>query len=153
MNPHHHDHGHAHDHAHDHGHHHPYTRGPLDAHALAHAREIEVRIGSGRTSTLQTILFGLTGGLIPCPAAITVLLLCLALGQVALGVILVAGFSVGLAVTLVAVGTLAAVGMRFAAAHTSRFDALLNWAPYVSSALIGGVGLLMIYAGWSHLQH
>jgi len=83
-----------------------------------------------------------------------VLLLCLALGQVALGVILVAGFSVGLAVTLVAVGTLAAVGMRYAAAHSSsRFDALLTWAPYVSSALIGGVGLLMIYAGWSHLQH
>ena len=145
MNTHHRD--------HDHGHHHPHTHGPLDAHALAHAREIEARIGSGRTSTLQTILFGLTGGLIPCPAAITVLLLCLAMGQVALGVILVAGFSVGLAVTLVAVGMLAAVGMRYAAAHTSRFDALLNWAPYVSSALIGGVGLLMIYAGWSHLQH
>lgn len=145
MNTHHHNHGHDHDH--------PHSHGPLDAHALAHAREIEARLGSGRTTTLQTILFGLTGGLIPCPAAITVLLLCLALGQITLGVILVAGFSIGLALTLVVVGTLAAVGMRYAVGRSSRFNAFLTWAPYVSSALIAGVGLLMIYAGWSHLQH
>lgn len=156
MMTHHHDHEHGHGHhPHDHAHDrdHSHRHGPMDAHALAHAREIEARIGSGRTSTLQTILFGLTGGLIPCPAAITVLLLCLSLGQFALGVTLVAGFSVGLAVTLVAVGTLAAIGMRYAARRTSRFDALLTWAPYVSSALIGVVGVLMIFAGWTHLQH
>jgi nickel/cobalt exporter len=142
------------DHDHDNDHHdHSRGAGPMNAHALAHARQIEARVGSGQTTLLQTILFGLTGGLIPCPAAITVLLLCLNLGQFALGVTLVAGFSIGLAVTLVVVGTLAAVGMQYAAARTSRFNALLTYLPYVSSALIGLVGLLMIYTGWMHLQH
>ena len=55
-------------------------------------------------TTWQIVLFGLTGGLIPCPASITVLLLCLQLKQVALGATLVLGFSVGLALTLVALG-------------------------------------------------
>lgn len=153
--PHSHDHGagHSHDHDYAHAHHdHPHRHGPMDAHALAHAREMEVRIGSGRTSTYQTILFGLTGGLIPCPAAITVLLLCLHLGQVSLGITLVSAFSIGLALTLVTVGMLAAVSLRYVSQRSSRFDGLMARAPYVSSALIGLVGFVMIYAGWNHLQ-
>ncbi|QLH38591.1 MAG: nickel/cobalt efflux transporter RcnA [Defluviicoccus sp.] len=161
----HHDAGH-HDHYHDHDHDHCHAdpaaaqthavsrqHGSVDAHALAHARGIEARVGSGRTSTYQTVLFGLTGGLIPCPAAITVLLLCLSLGQIGLGLTLVAGFSIGLALTLVVAGTLAAFGMRYAAARSSRFEVLWSWAPCVSSALIGVVGLLMVYTGWSQLVH
>jgi len=145
--------GHSHDHDDHHHHDHPRGHGAMDAHALAHAREMETRLGSGRTSTYQTILFGLTGGLIPCPAAITVLLLCLQLGQVSLGITLVSAFSIGLALTLVAVGMLAAVSLRYVSRRSSLFDALMARAPYVSSALIGLIGLVMIYAGWSHLQH
>lgn len=149
-----HEHGHADDHGHAHGdgHGHPQGRAAMDAHARAHAREIETRLASGRTSTWQTILFGLTGGLIPCPAAITVLLLCLQLGKLSLGVTLVASFSLGLALTLVGVGLLAAVGLRYATRYSAGLDALLAKAPYLSAALIGIVGLLMIYAGWLHLQ-
>ena len=43
-------------------------------------------------TTGQIIMFGLTGGLIPCPAAITVLLLCLQVNEVALGGVLVPVF-------------------------------------------------------------
>ena len=42
----------------------------------------------------QIVLFGLSGGLIPCPAAITVLLICLQLKEIPLGVFLVLAFSV-----------------------------------------------------------
>ena len=44
-------------------------------------------------------MFGLIGGLIPCPAAITVLLLCLQLKEITLGFALVLCFSIGLAIT------------------------------------------------------
>ncbi|VFT51793.1 high-affinity nickel-transporter [Pseudomonas aeruginosa] len=42
-----------------------------------HANDIRNRFNNRNVTTGQIILFGLTGGLIPCPAAITVLLLCL----------------------------------------------------------------------------
>mgnify|MGYP002134656633 CR=1 FL=1 len=61
---------HDHDHGdgHDHGHHHDEHD---DDHARAHAVDIERRFGDRRPSTGQIIVFGLTGGLVPCPASIT----------------------------------------------------------------------------------
>ena len=157
---HHHHHGHAHDHGHSHSHgheHHHYDHGAhgahMDAHARAHAAEIEERFASGRTTTLQTISFGLTGGLIPCSAAITVLILCLHLEKFWLGIGLVTAFSVGLAVTLVAAGIIAAVGIRYVSARTNKLDAFFAKAPYISAAVIAAIGLLMIYSGWDHLHH
>ena len=158
---HHHEHeadGHRrHSHDHDHGHAHEGQvragHGYMDAHALAHAREIEARLDAGKTSTWQTILFGLSGGLIPCPAAITVFLLCLHLGKMTLGIVLVSAFSIGLAITLVAVGVVAALGLKAISRRTSRLDRFLDAAPYLSAALIAMIGCLMIYSGWSHLGH
>jgi nickel/cobalt exporter len=69
----------------EHGHHHGapdleglYVTSPgyQDAHERAHANEIRHRFASQHVTTGQIILFGLTGGLVPCSAAITVLLLC-----------------------------------------------------------------------------
>jgi nickel/cobalt exporter len=57
-------------------------------------------------TTGQVVLFGLTGGLIPCPASITILLLCLQLKRIALGATLVLCFSIGLALTMVVSGAL-----------------------------------------------
>lgn len=96
-------------------------------------------------------MFGLTGGLIPCPAAITVLLLCLQLKKVTLGATLVMGFSVGLALTLVASGALAALGMRHASKRWSGFGKLAAKAPYASALLIMAVGLWVGWHGWSAL--
>ena len=74
--------------------------------------DINRRFAHRRVTTGQIIVFGLTGGLIPCPASITVLLLCLQLGKVSLGALLVLCFSVGLALTMVLVGAAAALGVR-----------------------------------------
>lgn len=147
-------HHHHHDHDHDHHHHHdhPHSHEPeTDAHARAHAEAISKRFGGGSTTTAQTILFGLTGGMIPCPAAITVLVLCLHLKKFSLGITLVAAFSIGLALTLVAVGMATAIGLRYAATRTTRLDALFAKAPYVSAVLISVIGLFMAWSGYVHL--
>jgi nickel/cobalt exporter len=89
--------------------------------------------------------------LIPCSAAITVLILCLHLDRFWLGVGLVGAFSIGLAVTLVAAGVVAAVGLRAVARRTNRFDRWLARAPYLSAAIIAVIGAGMIALGWSHL--
>lgn len=122
-----------------------------DSHARLHAREIETRFAGGGASPLQTVGFGLVGGLIPCPAAITVLLLCLGIGRFWLGIGMVASFSIGLAVTLVAAGMTAVLGLRLAARRFSGTGRLLAWAPYASAALILLVGGYMAWSGWSHL--
>jgi nickel/cobalt exporter len=93
-------------------------------------------------------MFGLTGGLIPCPAAITVLLLCLQLKQFTLGVALVLCFSIGLALTMVSAGVIAALSVQHVGKRWSGFGALAARAPYLSSALIVCVGL---YVGWQGL--
>lgn len=124
----------------------------MDAHARAHAAEIRARVADGRTGTWQTILFGLSGGMIPCPAAITVFILCLHLGKLALGITLVTAFSLGLAATLVTIGIVAAVGLRVVFTRTTRFDRIMRAAPWLAAALVAVVGAFIIWSGLSHLH-
>ena len=141
----HHDHGH-HDHGHhDHGHHGHAAFDDEDAHARYHAEDIQRRFASGQATTGQIILFGLTGGLIPCPAAITVLLICLQLKEVTLGVALVLCFSIGLALTLTGSGVVAALGVRHLSRRGIGFERLMKRAPYLSALLIL---LIAAYMGW-----
>jgi nickel/cobalt exporter len=125
---------------------------PVDAHARLHAKEIRKKFDGRKVTNWQILLFGLTGGLIPCPAAVTVLLLCLQLKEFTLGVILVLCFSIGLALTLVAVGTVAAVGVGRIKNKTSFFSTVADRAPYFSSGLIALVGLYVMWHGWSGLM-
>jgi nickel/cobalt exporter len=166
-----HDHDHDHDHAHhghdpahgascghDHGHAATAAAAPLvdttgqDAHAREHAEQIQNRFAGRQVTTGQIILFGLTGGLIPCPASITVLLLCLQLKKIALGATLVLGFSVGLALTMVASGVIAALGVKHLSKRvegSGRFSAFAAKAPYFSGVLMLIVGG---YVAWQGLH-
>ena len=148
---HHHDHHHAHEHHHDHDHHNLVDADWQDAHQRAHAEEINRRFKGQEVTTGQIVLFGLTGGLIPCPASITILLICLQLKHVALGATLVLSFSVGLALTLVASGAIAAIGLKHMSKRWSGFGELSRKAPWFSGALIILVGLYMMGHGISAL--
>ena len=141
---HHHDHHHDHDHDCDHDHHHDHE----DAHAAAHAREIAVRFGTQSATSGQIAIFGLTAGLLPCPAAITVLLISVQLKAFVLGAAMVAAFSVGLACTLVGVGVLAAWGLRHAEAHVSPQNVWFRRLPMLSSLLMCAIGLFMLVQGF-----
>lgn len=133
-------------HGHDHGGLDVSAPGYQDAHERAHANDIKTRFANRKVTTWQIILFGLTGGLIPCPASITVLLLCLQLKQVALGATLVLCFSIGLALTMVTVGVVAALGMRHAEKRWSGgFATFARRAPYASGALISIVGVVIAW--------
>ena len=149
---HHHDHEHEHEHEHEHDHHHDLVEADWqDAHQRAHAEEINRRFKGQEVTTGQIVVFGLTGGLIPCPASITILLICLQLKHVALGATLVLSFSVGLALTLVASGAIAAIGLKHVSKRWSGFGELSRKAPWFSGALIILVGLYMMGHGISAL--
>ncbi|WP_322048166.1 nickel/cobalt efflux protein RcnA [Paraburkholderia sp. J67] len=118
-----------------------------DAHERAHANDIRRRFANRDVTTGQIVMFGLTGGLVPCPASITVLLLCLQLKRFALGASLVLCFSVGLALTMVASGTLAALSVKHVSKKWGGFGDFARKAPYFSGALIMLVGIFVGYQG------
>ena len=144
-----HDHDHGHDHIHDHAHAHVHHDDEdEDAHAAAHQREIEQRFaGRQNITTFEILWFGFTGGLLPCPASVTVLLVCLQLKKFTLGMAMVAAFSVGLAITLVAVGMVAAWGTKKAAASFSGFSVWSKRLPYISGALVFALGIFITVRG------
>ncbi|MBL8772237.1 MAG: nickel/cobalt efflux transporter RcnA [Phenylobacterium sp.] len=125
--------------------------GYQDAHELAHANDIRRRFAGRDVTTAQIAVFGLTGGLIPCPGAITVLLLCLQLKAFTLGAVLVLCFSIGLALTMVSSGVIAALSVRQVSKRFSGFGEIVRKAPYASGALILLIGLYLGYSGWAHL--
>jgi nickel/cobalt exporter len=147
--------GHGHDHLHE------QVRGLkvveggefIDAHQRAHADDISRRFQDRKVTTGQIVLFGLTGGLIPCPAAITVLLLCLQLKQLTLGVALVIFFSVGLALTMVSAGVIASLSVRHVQRRWSGFSGFARRAPYASGALMLLVAVYMGISGWAGLMN
>jgi nickel/cobalt exporter len=127
--------------------------GYVDAHELAHANDIRRRFADRNVTTGQIVLFGLTGGLVPCPGAITVLLLCLQLKQVTLGAVLVLCFSIGLALTMVASGVIAALSAKHISKRFNGFGEIVRRAPYISGGFILLVGLYVGLQGWLALPH
>lgn len=163
---HHHHHGHEHAHGHDHHHDHGQkhepsdedvhelelaTGGYIDAHEAAHAEDIRRRFANAQVTTGQIVVFGLTGGLVPCPGAITVLMLCLQLKRLALGATLVVSFSIGLALTMVASGVLAALSVRHVEKRWSGFGEAVRRTPYISGLVILLVGLYVAISAWQLL--
>jgi nickel/cobalt exporter len=124
-----------------------------DAHERAHAEELQSRFAGQSVTTKQIVLFGLTGGLMPCPAAFSILLVCLQIKQFTLGFAIVLAFSVGLALTLVTVGTVAALSVREASRHFSGFAKLARRLPYASVGLMGLIGIVLVVIGLKHLLH
>lgn len=144
--PHTHDgHTHAHDHDHNHNHNHddasvPHKHGPFGtAHTHVPADGQRVTLGS-------LLVLGISGGIIPCPSALVVLLVAVASGQVALGLTLILAFSLGLAAVLVAIGLLMVYSrqllnrFRFG---SSRFGGVMAGLPVLSALAVSILGLLI----------
>ncbi|MCB0212619.1 MAG: sulfite exporter TauE/SafE family protein [Anaerolineae bacterium] len=96
---HHADHGHhhPHDHQHDHHHHHYHDHAHDHDHGHSHV--------PNTTITWRNLLaLGISGGLIPCPSALVVMLSAIALQRVGFGLLLVIAFSLGLAGVLTIIG-------------------------------------------------
>ena len=110
-------------------------------------RREQLRLGGAAPprATGRIVVFGLSGGLIPCSAAIAVLVLCLQVNQIWLGVALVLCFSIGLAITPIAAGMNAAIGMHHFSHRWPGFGELAQRVPYLSGILMIRLGL---YVGW-----
>jgi ABC-type nickel/cobalt efflux system permease component RcnA len=115
-------HHHAHDHSHGaHRHHHPV---PDDA-----------------VTTRQLLALGITGGIVPCPAALVVLLSAISLGRVGFGLLLIVAFSLGLAAVLIGIGLLVVYGRSFMRRFQGEGPMITRWLPITSAVVITLVGV------------
>ena len=110
-------------HAHGHGHHHHHHAEP-DA------------------SFRSLLAVGVSGGLLPCPSALVVLLAAISLHRIAFGLLLIVAFSAGLALTITAIGC-AAVLARGAFRRVSLEGPLVRLLPAASALVILAAGLAM----------
>ena len=136
---------HSHSHPHPHDDTHPQGDDRHDSHDGhdhgEHSHSHAPSLAPGERPTLwQLITLGISGGIVPCPAALAVLLAAVSYGQFARGLSLVIIFSVGMAVVLVAIG----IAMVKAANFAGKYVAESKWTkivPIVSAALITLVGI------------
>lgn len=127
--------------------HHDHDHLSDDEHARAHAATLPeyARIGE-RPTAIQILMFGAAGGMIPCPASITVMLLALSIGKFASGLLAVMGFSIGLAVTLVGVGLIVVAGISRLQTGSGKVHWLSSKAPIISAAVVilSGLAALLV---------
>ncbi len=94
--------------------------------------------------TVRSLLaLGISGGLLPCPSALVVMLGAIALGRTAFGLALILAFSVGLATVLTAIG-LALVYARRMFDRLPIDGRFARFAPVASAAIISLAGLALV---------
>lgn len=103
----------------------------------SHVPEGEITLGS-------LIALGASGGLVPCPSALVLLLSAIALGRTGLGLGLLVAFSLGLAGVLMAIGLVVLYAKHWLpdSQKTSR-HAAFRLIPVASAGVIVCVGLIM----------
>ena len=98
----------------------------------------------GDVSLSSLIALGASGGLVPCPSALVILLSSIALGRVGLGLSLLVAFSLGLAGVLMAIGLIVLYAKHLLpnSEETSR-HAAFRLIPVASAAIIVCIGIFM----------
>ena len=130
---HHHDHSHG--HAHDHSHHH---------HDHGHGHSHSHLPPAGGPVTLRSLLaLGVSGGLLPCPSALVVMLGAIALHRIAFGLALIVAFSVGLAGVLTGIGV-ALVYARGLFEKLPLDGRLARYVPVASALVISLAGVAIV---------
>jgi nickel/cobalt exporter len=136
-------HAHGHEHSHEHHHHHDHDRshdhGHSHGHGHHHHHDLPERI-TGR----GLVAMGASAGLIPCPSALVVLLGAIAQHQVALGLVMITVFSLGLAATLMGLGLLV-VGAREISGRVHVPARLVTALPAASALAIVCVGFVLTF--------
>ncbi len=98
------EHEHEHEHGHEHGEHGHGEHEHEHEHGHEHDGHSHVPVGEGPPSLWGIVWLGISGGIVPCPTAWVLLLLSMQVHRFSWGLILIAAFSLGLALVLVALG-------------------------------------------------
>ena len=141
------EHGHDHDHKHDHSH----DASVPHKHGLFGKPHTHLPADGQKVTMGSLLTLGITGGIIPCPSALVVLLVAINTNQVALGLMLIVAFSLGLASVLTALGLAVVYGkgllrrIKLDGAKL-RTGAILGRLPMASALAVSCLGLLIAFS-------
>ena len=151
---HHHGHDHSHDderghtHSHEDGHshtHHAHDHHSHDGLTHTHGGSTHTHLPPENVTWKSLLALGISGGLLPCPSALVLMLSAISLGRVGYGLILTLAFSFGLAATLTAVGlAFLYVGKAFGGSSLAR-NPLVKALPVFSAFVIACLGAVICY--------
>jgi high-affinity nickel-transport protein len=120
---------------------HSHTAGQLHGHWFSSIKQkVAAPEPAKPVSLSQLFLLGITGGIIPCPAALVVLLSAFALHRIGLGFFLIIAFSLGLAAVLISFGMLMVYGRRFLGRTQVNGPLTTRWLPVASAAFMTVLG-------------
>ena len=168
-----HDHAHSHDHAHPHAHAHaheplpsagaveeiPYARVKRDGVAAGAAVLVAPPVSSGAESDpshpgvrwRDLLILGVSGGMVPCPSALVVLLSSIAFEIAHIGLLLILAFSLGLAMVLVGIGVFMVVAGSVSARLGFGGGRIAKVLPFISGTAVTLVGVSIALKGLDNL--
>jgi ABC-type nickel/cobalt efflux system permease component RcnA len=106
-------------------------------------------------SLRELCMLGITGGIVPCPAALVVLLSAFSLHRIGFGLFLITAFSFGLAAVLVIVGLTMVYAKRVMSSRVRPGNTALRYLPFLSSAfmVVLGVGITASAVASAQIWH
>ena len=96
------------------------------------------------------LALGASGGLVPCPSALVLLLSAISIGRPGLGMVLLVAFSLGLAIVLMATGMAVLYAKSLFPERKEKGGAFFRYMPVISAAAIVAIGVVMtgVSLGW-----
>jgi nickel/cobalt transporter (NicO) family protein len=136
------EHDHNHDHAYDHAH------GHENEHEHGHTHHAP---GHEAVTWRSLVALGVSGGLVPCPDAIAILLVAIAINRLLLGLSLIVAFSLGLAVVLIVIG-LAMVQSSRLFRKMDAFNKFAPALPVVSAVIVLVLGTALTWSAMNKFK-
>jgi len=144
TNHHHHEHGDAHEHGHEHGdeHHHHDHQGAL---VHTHDGQTHSHLPPEAVTWRSLLALGISGGLLPCPSALVLMLAAINLNRIGYGLLLTLAFSFGLAATLMCVGLAFLYLGKLLDRPSIGSNPIVKALPVFSAMVIACVGAVICY--------
>ncbi|MGD1073602.1 MAG: sulfite exporter TauE/SafE family protein [Bryobacteraceae bacterium] len=123
---------------------HSHALGERHSHWLSSLfKNVPAKPAERALSLRELCMLGITGGIVPCPAALVVLLSAFSLHRIGFGLFLITAFSLGLAAVLVIVGLTMVYAKRVMSSRLRADNKALRYLPFLSSAfmILLGVGI------------
>jgi ABC-type nickel/cobalt efflux system permease component RcnA len=134
------------------GHEHTHGDGAVHSHGgSTHSHTIDIPSGEGAITPGNLIALGVGGGRVPCPSALILMLSAIALGRPGFGLVLLFGFSAGLALVLMGIGAMALYARHLLPdGHNASHHPAVRLIPVFSSVVVIVLGLTITAAsaGW-----
>lgn len=105
-----------------------------------HRNHGHLHLPKGTVSIPNLVMLGISGGIVPCPSALVVLLAAISMHRILFGLCLIFAFSLGLALVLISIGILIVKSTKF----MMKFSQSKRWVrilPVLSATAIIMVGL------------